>query len=96
VSPIAGAARPRLARGVRLRLDHVSGKHLLLRPERGFELRGSALEVVRLFEAAPTVDGIIDALASGHAGVTRAEIAADVTRLLDELATRGLIEVEAA
>jgi hypothetical protein len=82
-----------------LRLDHVSGKHLLLRPERGFELRGSALDVVRSFEAAPrdaapTVDDIIDRLAGTHPGAPRAEIAADVVRLLDELAARGLIEVE--
>jgi pyrroloquinoline quinone biosynthesis protein D len=100
VSGLAGATRPRLARGVRLRLDHVSGKYLLLRPERGFELVGSALAIVRLFAAsptaptAPTIDGIIDSLAGTHEGTPRAEIAADVLRLLDELAARGLIEVE--
>lgn len=74
-----------------MRLDHVSGKHLLLRPERGFELRGAALEIVRSFEGAPTVDGIIDGLAGAHVGVPRAVIAADVLRLLDELLARGLI-----
>jgi len=94
VTGIPGAGRPRLAAGVRLRLDHLSGKHLLLRPERGFELKGAALEIVRSFGGTPTVDGIIDHLAASHADVARAQIAADVLRLLEELRTRGLIELD--
>jgi len=96
VNGLGAGARPRLGRGVRLRLDRLSVKHLLLRPEQGFELQGSALEIVRLCTAALTVDGIVDALAAAHPGTPRAEIAADVARLLAELAARGLIEESGA
>lgn len=96
MSAISVAARPRLARGVRLREDHVTGKYLLLRPERGFELRGSALDVVRLCDGTRAVEEIIDHLASAHGETPRARVAGDVTRLLDELVERGLIAVDPA
>jgi pyrroloquinoline quinone biosynthesis protein D len=95
VTALVAGARPRLARGVRLRLDRISGKHLLLRPEQGFELQGSALEIVRLCTAALTVDGIVDNLAAAHEGVPRAQIAGDVLSLLQDLAARGLVEADA-
>ena len=95
MSAIPGGARPRLRRGVRLRQDRLTGKYLLLRPERGFELRGSALDIVRLCDATATVAEIIDHLASAHGDVPRAEVAGDVTRLLEELVDRGLIAVAA-
>ena len=85
-------ARPRLAAGVRLRLDRITGRYLLLRPEQGFELRGSALEIVRLCDGQATVAGIVDALIAQHDVATTDAIAADVDRLLGELATRGLVE----
>jgi coenzyme PQQ biosynthesis protein PqqD len=87
-------ARPRLARGVRLRQDRLTGKFLLLRPETGFELRGSALDIVRLCDGASTVAGIVDELAKTHADTARPEIAKDVARLLEELLARRLIAVE--
>jgi len=98
VNQLPGAARPRLARGVRLRRDNVAGKYLLLRPERGFELRGAALEIVRALEAGPTVDQLIEELAARHAtddAALAAQIGADVRRLLGELIGGGLIELEA-
>jgi coenzyme PQQ biosynthesis protein PqqD len=94
VTPIDANARPRLARGVRLRLDHISGKTLLLRPEQGFELQGSALEIVKLCTAELTVDGIVDRLAEAHADMPRADIADDVHRLLGDLGRRGAIDWE--
>jgi len=93
VNVIPGGARPVLTRGVRLRRDNVAGTYLLLRPERGFELRGAALEIVRAFEAGPTVDGLIDELAERYAAA-RDGIAGDVHRLLGELVARGLVELE--
>jgi pyrroloquinoline quinone biosynthesis protein D len=94
VTTVSGGARPRLRAGVRLRLDRISGQHLLLRPEKGFELQGAALEIVRLFGPALTVDGIIDQLSATHVEVSRAQIAEDVLRLLVQLADRGLIDLE--
>lgn len=94
VTTIRADARPRLARGVRLRQDRLTGAHLLLRPEQGFELRGSALEIVKLCVGNLTVDGIVARLAETHDGTPRDQIAADVHRLLGELARRGVIELE--
>jgi pyrroloquinoline quinone biosynthesis protein D len=94
VTALAGGARPRLRAGVRLRLDRISGKHLLLRPEKGFELQGASLEIVRLFASALTIDGIVDTLAASHVEVSRSLIAEDVFRLLGQLADHGLIELD--
>jgi coenzyme PQQ biosynthesis protein PqqD len=88
---IAADARPRLAGGVRLRQDRLTGKFLLLRPEKGFELRGSALDIVRLCDGASTMESIVDQLAKNHGDAARAQIADDVARLLDELLARRLI-----
>lgn len=88
---IDAASRPRLARGVRLRLDRITGKTLLLRPEQGFELQGSALEIVKLCTAELTVSEIVDRLAAQHDGVAREHIAADVARLIGDLERRGLV-----
>jgi pyrroloquinoline quinone biosynthesis protein D len=93
VTEIDVGSRPRLARGVRLRLDRISGKLLLLRPEQGFELQGSASEVVKLCAAKLTIAEIVDRLAETYRDVARDHIAEDVARLLAELARRGLIVV---
>ncbi len=86
-------SRPRLARGVRLRRDRISGKLFLLRPEQGFELQGSASEVVKLCTARLTVAEMVDRLAETYRDVARARILEDVARLLAQLSGRGLIVV---
>jgi coenzyme PQQ biosynthesis protein PqqD len=91
---IGAEARPRLAGGVRLRQDRLTGKFLLLRPERGFELRGSALDIVRLCDGASTVQSIVDHLVKNHGDAVRPQIAEDVARLLDELLARRLIDID--
>ena len=87
------ASRPRLAPGVRLRRDRITGKLFLLRPEQGFELQGSASEVVKLCTAKLSIAQIVDRLAETYRDVTRARIVEDVARLLAELSGRGLIVV---
>jgi pyrroloquinoline quinone biosynthesis protein D len=92
---IDATSRPRLARGVRMRLDRLTGKTLLLRPEQGFELQGSALEIVKLCTSELTVNDIVDRLSGTHAEASRAQISGDVYRLLADLNRRGVIDVEA-
>lgn len=94
MNQVDARARPRLALGVRMRVDRLTGKTLLLRPEQGFELQGAAVEILRLCTAALTVSEIVDQLAAAHPTSARAEIAADVERLLGELARRRLVELE--
>jgi coenzyme PQQ biosynthesis protein PqqD len=79
---------------VRLRLDHITGKTLLLRPEQGFELQGSAIEILKLCTAEWTVDEIVGRLAAAHARTPRAEIADDIVRVLTDLVHRNLIQTD--
>jgi beta-glucosidase-like glycosyl hydrolase len=67
---------------------------LLLRPEQGFELQGSALDIVRLCTGEVTVAAMVDRLAGMHQGIARARIAEDVERLLTALGRRGLVVLE--
>ena len=94
VTGLDAGFRPRLARGVRVRLDRLTGKHLLLRPEQGFELQGSALEIVKLCTGGLTIEGIVERLAAAHVGESRDQIEDDVHRLLGDLSRRGVIEME--
>jgi pyrroloquinoline quinone biosynthesis protein D len=91
---IDAASRLRLARGVRMRLDRLTGKTLLLRPEQGFELQGTALEIVQLCMAELTVGDIVDRLSVTYQTASREQIAGDVHRLLADLNRRGVIEVK--
>ena len=86
-------ARPRLSPSVRARVDRLTGKTVLLRPEQGFELQGSAAEVLGLCDADRSMLDIVDHLAAVHPASPRAEIAADVERLLAALARRRLVEL---
>jgi pyrroloquinoline quinone biosynthesis protein D len=90
---LAGATIPRLARGVRLREDAARGRWVLLAPERMLVPDETALEVLRLLDGARDVDAVVEALAERYAA-PRAEIAADVSELLQELAENGVVELE--
>lgn len=79
---IAADARPRLCRAVRLKHDRVRDRWLLLSPERGFVLNGSALAIVRRLDGATTLATIAAEL--GHTD--------DVLALVDELVARRLAE----
>jgi coenzyme PQQ biosynthesis protein PqqD len=94
VTRLPAAALPRLGRGVRLRLDRLTGKTLLLRPEQGFELQGSALDVVKLCTGEMTVAAMVESLAGMYQEIARERIAEDVERLLTELGRRGLVVLE--
>jgi coenzyme PQQ biosynthesis protein PqqD len=85
------AAQPRLARKAQLRFDRLSGRYLLLYPERGLRLSDVAAAVVQRCDGAHSPSQIVDALAAQNAPPR--EIVADaVRRLLDALAARGLVE----
>jgi coenzyme PQQ biosynthesis protein PqqD len=82
--------RPALASKARLRADRVSGRTILLYPERGLMLSASAAAILQLCDARRTVDEIVDALV-GSTGAERATITSDVNALLETLAARGLV-----
>jgi coenzyme PQQ biosynthesis protein PqqD len=81
-------ARPRLAHA---RLRRRGNDVLLLAPERGFVLGGSAPAILALVDGERRVRDVIDALAARHGA--RERIERDVCALLDDLARRGLVRV---
>jgi pyrroloquinoline quinone biosynthesis protein D len=88
----AAAARPRLARGVRLQEDKARGRYVLLAPERVLQANATAVEVLRLCDGERTTAEVVDALASRFA-MDRARIASEVDALLRDLAAKRMVEL---
>ena len=88
---IANAARPRLARGVRLQADFATGKSVLLFPEGVVELNESAHEILVCCDGR-TLSEIVQALAEDY-DADQAALATDVRATLADLQQRRLIEL---
>lgn len=82
---------PRLPRGVRLRHDEVRGQHVLLAPERTFDLDANAVAVLSLVDGSRSVRDIAGKLAETFAA-DRDVIEADVLTMLNDLATKRVLE----
>ena len=79
---------PRLRPGVRLIADRVTGRHVLIGPERGLVLDDTATAIVKLVDGARTIDAIVEALAVGApVEVVRRDVAA----FLEALAARRMV-----
>lgn len=84
--------RPRLARKARLRHDRLSGRDVLLAPERALFLSASAAEVLVLCEGTRSLAEVVEALQARHREASIADLRRDVEELLSALAARGLVE----
>lgn len=82
---------PRLPRGVRLRFDEVRGAHVLLAPERAFDLDAVAAEVLVLVDGTRSVAEIVDALAIKYEE-DRTVIERDVIAMLHDLAKKRVLD----
>jgi pyrroloquinoline quinone biosynthesis protein D len=87
---IGARSAPRLSPSVRLRFDRVSGRTLLMCPERGMVLNESALAILELCTGEHSVSDMIERLLSTHGG-QRAVIERDVLTFLRELERRRLV-----
>jgi pyrroloquinoline quinone biosynthesis protein D len=83
--------RPVLPRYVRLHHDAGRGRWVLLAPERIIEPNEIALDVLRLCDGTRGLTEIADDLARAY-DAPHAEILADITELLQDLADRGYIK----
>jgi pyrroloquinoline quinone biosynthesis protein D len=82
----------RLAPGVRVVHDRVTGKHVLLAPERGLVLDETAGAVVALLDGTRTLDDIVDALCRERgARAPRETVRRDVSAFLDALIERRMV-----
>ena len=88
---IAGAAQPRLGRGVRLQTDAKTGNSVLLFPEGVLELNETAQGIVTRCDGR-TVTEIIQTLAEEY-DVDPEMLATDVRETLADLNHRKLIEL---
>jgi len=86
------AARPRLARGVRLREDRTRGGFVLLAPERVLTANAAAVEILKRCDGERTLSAIVDDLVQIFPA-DRARIAADVEALLADLEGKRMIEL---
>ncbi|MBX3261982.1 MAG: pyrroloquinoline quinone biosynthesis peptide chaperone PqqD [Labilithrix sp.] len=85
---------PKLAKKARLRFDRHSGSHMIVYPERGLALNGSAAEIARRCDGTRTLGAIVDELAreAGAGADERAIVETDVVAFVELLAQRGLLE----
>ena len=89
---IAGDAKPRLPRGVRLTHNEAQGGWVLLAPERIFKADAIAVEILKRCTGEATFETIVDDLATTFKA-PRERIHADVTKLLGDLAEKKLLEL---
>jgi pyrroloquinoline quinone biosynthesis protein D len=82
---------PRLPRGVRVRYDAVRNSHVLLAPERAFDLDETAAAILELVDGHRSVATIVDELAAKFQA-DRAMIEGDVIEMLTELATKRILD----
>jgi len=88
---IDAGARPRLAPKARVRHDRLTGRSLLLYPERGLALNETAAEILGLCTGQATVAEIIEQLVAKYGADKRDTLAAEVRAFLQSLADRNLL-----
>jgi pyrroloquinoline quinone biosynthesis protein D len=81
---------PRLPRGVRLTQDSVRARHVLLAPERIIEIDDIAAEILALVDGKRSLSALVAELAARFEA-PEAEIGADVSALLDDLAQKRML-----
>lgn len=87
---VAATARPKLARGVRLKFDDARDSWVLLAPERVLVLDAIAHSVIVLCTGERDVEEICELLHADYEA-PRKVIARDVTELLDDLIAKGYV-----
>jgi PqqA peptide cyclase len=90
---LADSCRPRLAPGVRMHVDRLTGRSLLLFPEAVVELKGSGSAIIPLCDGGRTFGEIIETL-SGQFQAPIELLRGDVTRYLRRLRERMLVTFE--
>lgn len=86
------AAVPSFRRGVKFRYDEVRGVWVLLAPERLLLPDEIAVEILKLIDGRRSIDAIVDDLAARF-DAPRAVIAGDVAEALENLASRGAVQL---
>lgn len=91
MSDLSGSSIPKLPRGVRLHFDNVRNAHVLLAPERAFNVDGNAVAVLQLVDGKRSIDEIAGDLASKY-NADAAVIGQDIQKMIDDLITKRVVE----
>ncbi|VVB47789.1 Pyrroloquinoline-quinone synthase / Coenzyme PQQ synthesis protein D (fragment) [Beijerinckiaceae bacterium RH AL1] len=91
MSEVSGTSIPKLPRGVRLHFDQVRQAHVLLAPERAFNVDGNAVAVLQLVDGTRSVDDIAGVLAEKYAA-DKSVIARDIGKMIDDLIAKRVME----
>jgi pyrroloquinoline quinone biosynthesis protein D len=86
-------AVPSLPRGVRLKVDEVRGRTVLLGPERTIDLDPVAAAIAGAVDGRKSLAEILDQLCAAY-NAPREEIEADVMAFLMDLADRKLMDIK--
>lgn len=87
------AHSPSLASHVRVEIDRLTGRPILLGPEVALELSESGAEILGLCDGLRTLSDIVQKLADEY-DADAAEIASDAADFLDRLAAKGYVRVQ--
>ncbi len=91
MSDVSGSSVPKLPRGVRLHFDQVRNAHVLLAPERAFNVDDNAVAVLKLVDGHRTIAAIAGDLASRFSA-DPAVIERDVAVMIDDLIAKRVVE----
>ncbi len=86
------ALKPKLSKKARVQRDKVTGKNVLLYPERGLVLNDTAFAIIERCRGELTVDQIVGELVKKFEGATREEITGQVLAFLRQLHERTLLD----
>lgn len=92
MTPFAPEARPRLARGCRLR-ESSNADSVLLMPERALKVNGTALRVLQLCDGQRTLAEILASLASEFPAKSPVQLEEDTIRFLERLREKRAIDL---
>ena len=91
MTDVTGASVPRLPRGVRLHFDQVRNAHVLLAPERAFNVDANAVAVLQLVDGTRTIGAIAGELATTY-NADPAAIERDIKTMIDDLVAKRVVE----
>lgn len=91
MNDVSGSSVPKLPRGVRLHFDTVRNAHVLLAPERAFNVDGNAVAVLELVDGHRSIAEIAGDLAKRF-NADQAVIERDVATMIDDLMSKRVVE----
>ena len=91
MSEVSGTSVPKLPRGVRLHFDQVRNAHVLLAPERAFNVDDKAVAVLQLVDGKRTIGAIADDLARRF-NADQSVIERDISTMIDDLVSKRVVE----